>query len=54
MTRLHGVRAQNMITFYEHDGAARTTNSAVVNEVIWNVYEVHATVPTYTVFIREK
>ena len=28
---------------------ARTINLAVLNEAIWNVYQVYATVPTHTV-----
>jgi len=34
--------------------AAQTINLVVVHEVIWNVYAVYDTVPTYTVCSGEK
>ena len=54
MTRLHGVTAQNTVTFQHNDCAAPTINLAVLLEVIWNVYEANDAVLTYTVFSREK
>ena len=47
-------QAQNRVTFHHHGCAARTINLAVLFEVIWNVYEANDTLPTYTVFTREK